>query len=43
MVTYISTKDQLADILTKAVDFESQTKIMDWLGIRKIPEDGIGE
>jgi hypothetical protein len=42
-VTYISTKDQLADILTKAVDFESQTKIMDWLGIRKIPEDGIGE
>lgn len=41
VVSYINTKDQLADILTKALDFESQTKIMNGLGIRKIPEDGI--
>lgn len=38
-VSYVNTKDQLADILTKALDFESQTKIMDELGVRKIPEN----
>jgi hypothetical protein len=38
-ISYVNTKEQLADVFTKAIDGISQRKIMAGIGIVKVPEE----
>jgi hypothetical protein len=40
-ISYVNTREQLADAFTKAIDGISQSKIMAGLGIVEVPEEDV--